>query len=210
MINTKITISTSKDDDFCYPKQNFSLFEMGGSNFFMKFENISFFKAGCEVFNNAFYTVPLTQNELLTQRGIIMRDIRFSGENNSPILKFYLSDCEVEMNLVIIENVIFYEMIGIRAVIKIEKSIFSLIYSSEISARAEFFLISEYTRIALKDFKLIGDRDTFNMIYNGYVFMDCHIECDIMMNNILINNIFLDKLLFLKFLYERLISHKFE
>ena len=192
IFNSSITIIKSDEDTFFDSPNNFSLIEISGSNSMLWMENISIVITSFRIFKNLFRALSL-DGDSNGERGVFMRNISFSGDVNSPIMIGYFSDITVKMNLVTIENIRIYEIFGLKSKITIEKSNFYLKYYPLIPMNQEIFLLLEKSYILLKDSVLMGNKTQFNATHLNNVVLNCLIECNVIMTEVLLQDILTDQ-----------------
>ena len=117
----------------------------------------------------------------------------------SPKLKSYFSDILVEMTSVTIENVRSFEIIGIRSLLKLQKSTFYLIYPNDLFAMPISFLLLEKSELIVNDFLFMGDIDEFNTEESKDNFLICNLECKITISQLSLQKIFLNQVITIKF-----------
>ena len=139
------------------------------------------------------------EKELNGERGVVFENVRLMGGDASPKLKSYFSDILVEMTSVTIENVRSFEIIGIRSLLKLQKSTFYLIYPNDLFAMPISFLLLEKSELIVNDFLFMGDIDEFNTEESKDNFLICNLECKITISQLSLQKIFLNQVITIKF-----------
>ena len=175
-------------------QQDYSLFEVNGSNFFVRMENITILALGYEIFKYLMLTLPL-EKDSIGERGFIIKNARFMGGNSLQKIRGYFLDILVEMTSVTIENIRSWELVGIRSLLKLEKSTFYLNYPYELVGRQAIFFYLEKSELIVKQFLLMGNTEKKIEKNSNDVFIFCIIECRISIFQLSMQKIFLDNVI---------------
>jgi hypothetical protein len=192
IINSQISINSTEKNNFW--DSNYSLFEVNGSNFIVRMENITMLTLGYEIFKNLMLTLPL-EKDSIGERGFIIKNARFMGGNSLQKIRGYFLDILVEMTSVTIENIRSWELVGIRSLFKLENSTFYLNYPYELVGRQANFFYLEKSELIVKQLLLMGKTEKNFEENNNDVFIFGIIECRITIFQLLMQKIFVENVI---------------
>ena len=190
--NSHISFNSSWKNELWDYKQNYSFFELSGSNFILKIENTSIFTHGYEIFKNLAIALPI-EKHLIGERGFFLKNVQIKGDYASTVLISYFLDMIVEMISVTIDNIKNSEMVGIRSILKLENSTFYLNNSNEFVGRQSKFLHLEKSELIVKELFLMGDSAQSMTEESMGIFVACKIDCIITISQLWLQRIFLNQ-----------------